>query len=183
MVPQSRGLEYIKSWKECTESTYECNSRKWPFYPGSLPVIELLLTLLPWNDQIWTSQGQEKQPFLQFYESNEYLCLGFGLSHALQREWGNFPFTNWNGICWGLPFTACTIDRNKFYAPFGIFYVRTEIWKEIFPKVIYKPLMGCSLFSNFHFQMGVTVIGFAEHFGHSNFRGTANSVFIIRLCR
>ena len=25
--------------------------------------------------------------------------------------------------------------------------------------------MGCSLFSNSHFQMGVTVMGFAEHFG------------------
>ena len=25
--------------------------------------------------------------------------------------------------------------------------------------------MGCSLFSNFHLQMGVTVMGFAEHFG------------------
>ena len=30
---------------------------------------------------------------------------------------------------------------------------------------MYKPLMGCSLFSNSHFQMGVTVMGFAEHFG------------------
>ena len=27
--------------------------------------------------------------------------------------------------------------------------------------------MGCSLSSNSHFQMGVTVMGFAEHFGHS----------------
>ena len=27
------------------------------------------------------------------------------------------------------------------------------------------PLMGCSLFSNSHFQMGVTVMGFAEPFG------------------
>ena len=26
--------------------------------------------------------------------------------------------------------------------------------------------MGCSLFSNSHFQMGVTVMGFAEDFGH-----------------
>ena len=23
--------------------------------------------------------------------------------NALQREWGNFPFANWNGIFWGLP--------------------------------------------------------------------------------
>ena len=27
--------------------------------------------------------------------------------------------------------------------------------------------MGYSLFSNYHFQMGVTVMGFAEDFGHS----------------
>ena len=26
--------------------------------------------------------------------------------------------------------------------------------------------MGCSLFSNSHLQMGVTVMGFAKHFGH-----------------
>ena len=30
--------------------------------------------------------------------------------------------------------TAFTIDKNTFSAPFGIFYVRTEIWKEIFQK-------------------------------------------------
>ena len=34
-------------------------------------------------------------------------------------------------------------------------------------KVLYNPLMGCSLFSNYHFQMGVTVTGFAEDFGLS----------------
>ena len=28
--------------------------------------------------------------------------------------------------------TACTIDECTFSAPFGIFYVRTEIWKEMF---------------------------------------------------
>ena len=62
--------------------------------------------------------------------------------------------------------TACIIHNNTFSAPFGIFYVRTEIWKEIFQKkIIYKPLMGCSLFQNSHFQMGVTVMGFPEHFG------------------
>ena len=33
--------------------------------------------------------------------------------------------------------TACTIDENTFSAPFGIFYVRTEIWKEIFQKKSY----------------------------------------------
>ena len=32
---------------------------------------------------------------------------------------------------------AYTIDRNTFSAPFGIFYVRTEIQKEIFQKKSY----------------------------------------------
>jgi len=27
------------------------------------------------------------------------------------------------------------------------------------------PLMGCNPFANYHFQMEVTVMGFAEHFG------------------
>ena len=58
--------------------------------------------------------------------------------------------------------TACTIDENTLSAPFGIFNVRTEIWKEIFPKQTHNWVL---LFSNSHFQMGVTVMGFAEHFG------------------
>ena len=33
--------------------------------------------------------------------------------------------------------TACIIDENTFSAPFGIFYVRTEIWKENFHKKSY----------------------------------------------
>ena len=32
--------------------------------------------------------------------------------------------------------------------------------------------MGCSLFSSSHFQMGVTVMGFGEHFGHYFFQKT-----------
>ena len=35
---------------------------------------------------------------------------------------------------------------------------------------MYKHLMGCSLFSTPHFQMGVTVMGFAEHFGLNVFK-------------
>ena len=53
-------------------------------------------------------------------------------------------------------------------------YIFCPIWnllyknrnlKTIFSKkILYSPLMGCSTFSNYHFQMGVTVMGFAEHF-------------------
>ena len=54
-----------------------------------------------------------------------------------------------------------------FSAPFGIFYMKTEIWKQFFQKkILYNPLMGCFPFTNYHFQMGVTVMGFAEDFGH-----------------
>ena len=44
------------------------------------------------------------------------------------------------------------------------------MWKRkfennFFKKILYNPLMGCSSFANYCFQMGVTVMGFAEHFG------------------
>ena len=61
-------------------------------------------------------------------------------------------------------------------------YIFCPIWnllceyrnlKRIFSKkVLHNPLMGFSLFSNYHFQMEVSVMGFAEHFGHSHFYET-----------
>ena len=49
-------------------------------------------------------------------------------------------------------------------------HLESFMWEWKFEKIFFKkspinPLMGCSLFSNYHFQMGVTVMGFAEHFG------------------
>ena len=35
--------------------------------------------------------------------------------------------------------------------------------------------MGCSLFSNSHLQMGVTIMGFAEHFGLSYSKSNGQS--------
>ena len=35
-----------------------------------------------------------------------------------------------------------------------------------FEKILYIPLMGCSQFANLCFQMGATLMGFADHFGH-----------------
>ena len=45
--------------------------------------------------------------------------------------------------------------------------------------------MGCSPFADSRFQMGVTVMGFAEHFGHrgfkvSKYRKTSNKAHPIR---
>ena len=66
--------------------------------------------------------------------------------------------------------TAYTNNKDMFSTPFGIFYVRTEIWKEIFQKkVAYNSLMACSLLSNYHFKMGVTVMGLVKHFGQCHF--------------
>ena len=49
-------------------------------------------------------------------------------------EMGQFPICK---LKWDLlmtSVTACAIDKNTFSAPFGIFYVRAEIKKEIFQK-------------------------------------------------
>ena len=50
-------------------------------------------------------------------------------------------------------------------------HLESFMWERKFEKIFFKkspkhPLMGCCSFSNFHFQMGVSVMRFAEHFGH-----------------
>ena len=50
---------------------------------------------------------------------------------------GQFPICKLKWDLLRTSVTACTIDKNTFSAPFGIFYVRTEIWKEIFQKKSY----------------------------------------------
>ena len=56
--------------------------------------------------------------------------------------------------------TAFTIDKQTFSATFGIFYVRTEIGKEIFQKKSYTTPQWGTL----HLQ---TEIGFVENFRYS----------------
>ena len=54
------------------------------------------------------------------------------------------------------------------FCPIWNFLCENRNLKRIFSKkVLHNPLMGHSLFSNFHFQMRVTIMGFAEHFGLS----------------
>ena len=80
------------------------------------------------------------------------LCNGNGVLPHLQMGFVVMEFVFKTSV------TACIIHKHTLSALFGIFYVRM---------VIYKPPTGCSLFSNFHFLMGVTVMEFAEHFGPS----------------
>ena len=87
--------------------------------------------------------------------------------NALQQEWGNFPFANWNGICWGLPLQLVQLIKIHFLPHLESFMWERKFEKKFFKKSPIQPLIGCSLFSNSHFQMGDTVMGFAEHFGHN----------------
>ena len=63
--------------------------------------------------------------------------------------------------------TACRIDKSTFSAPFGISYVKTEILKRIFPKKPIQPPNGVLPICKLLFPNRRTVMGFAEHFGHS----------------
>ena len=53
----------------------------------------------------------------------------------------------------------------------------SAIWKSVLHEAVlreakvYNLLMGCSPFTNYRFQMGVTVMGFAEHFWLSVYLG------------
>ena len=47
---------------------------------------------------------------------------------------GQFPICKLKWDLFRTSVTACTIDENISPAPFGIFYVKTEIWKESFQK-------------------------------------------------
>ena len=48
-------------------------------------------------------------------------------------------------------------------------------------KVLYNPLMGCFPFANYHFLMGVTTMGFAEHFGHWEFWSIKDIEFHLKI--
>ena len=71
--------------------------------------------------------------------------------NALQREWGNFPFANSNGICWGLLLKLVQLIKIHFLPHLESFMWEWKFKKNFFKKIIYKPLMGCLLFSNSNF--------------------------------
>ena len=52
-----------------------------------------------------------------------------------------------------------------FLSHFESFMWEWKFEKKFFKKIIYNALMGCSLFSNSHFQMGVTIMGLQSTFG------------------
>ena len=92
--------------------------------------------------------------------------------NPLQWEWGFASFANGscrNGICWGLPLRLAQFIKIHFLPHLESFMWERKFEKKISKKIPYNPLMGCSSFANSRFQMGVTVMGFAEDFGHFSF--------------
>ena len=83
------------------------------------------------------------------------LCNGNGAFFHLQTEMGFFEDSCYSLYNWW-KYIICPI--------WNLLCKNGNLMGNFSKKVIYKPLMGCSLFSNSLFQMGVTVMGFAEHF-------------------
>ena len=52
---------------------------------------------------------------------------------ALQREWGNFPFANWNGICWGLLLQLVQLIEIHFLP-----HLESFMWERKFEKKFFK---------------------------------------------
>ena len=70
------------------------------------------------------------------------LCNGNGAISYMETEMGFFEDFRY----------SFSLDKNTFSAPFGIFYVRTENWKEIFQKKSYStPQWGA-----FHLQTAIS---------------------------
>ena len=70
-----------------------------------------------------------------FYPNNglPYFGLSDEAQNALQREWGNFPFANWNGICWGLPLQLVQLIKIHFLP-----HLESFIWERKFEKKFFK---------------------------------------------
>ena len=62
-------------------------------------------------------RDQRNMAFVSAIYSPEYSAMGMGQYPICKLKWDILRTS----------VTACTIDKNAFSAPFGIFYVRTEI--------------------------------------------------------
>ena len=86
---------------------------------------------------------------------------------------GQLSICNWNGICWGLLFQLVQLIKIHFLP-----HLESFMWKRKFEKKFFKKSpLGYSPFANYHLQMGVTVLGFAEHFGPILIRNFVKSAF------
>ena len=110
-----------------------------------------------WHSSLTSWSFQPLQPHR--YTVPQMLCNGNGAISILQIEM-EFLRTS---------VTACTIDKNIFSAPFGIFYVRTEIWKETFQEKSYTtPQSGTPYFQTTISKWGLqSTLGLICSFSYS----------------
>ena len=76
------------------------------------------------------------RPFIiiaSFKKMKIVLFLKDYAQNALQREWGNFPFANWNRICWGL-----LLQLGQFIKIHFLPHLECFIWERIFEKNFFK---------------------------------------------
>jgi len=74
--------------------------------------------------------------------------------NALQREWGNFPFANWNGICWGLPLQLVQLIKIHFLPHLESFMWERKFEKNFFKKNPIQPPNGALLIFKLPFPNG-----------------------------
>ena len=74
--------------------------------------------------------------------------------NALQREWGNFPFANWNGICWGLPLQLVQLMKIHFLPHLESFMWERKFEKKFFKKSPIQPPNGVLLIFKLPFPNG-----------------------------
>ena len=53
--------------------------------------------------------------------------------NALQQEWANFPFANWNGISWGLLLQLAQLIKIHFLP-----HLESFMWEQKFEKKFFK---------------------------------------------
>ena len=80
--------------------------------------------------------------------------------NALQQERGNFPFANWNGICWGLPLQLVQLIKIHFLPHLESFMWERKFEKKFFKKSLIQSPNGvqpiCKLpFPNGSYRNGV----------------------------
>ena len=80
--------------------------------------------------------------FPDYKESSYHIVQGDTAQNPLQRKWGNFPFANWNGNCWGLPLQLVQLIKIHFLPHLESFMWERKFEKKFFKKSLIQPPNG-----------------------------------------
>ena len=129
--------------RDCSENI---NTLQW----GIKIIFKLTFSLRPIK-KVCLEQVLAWSPFLQ---------MAVNAQNALQRKWGNFPFVNWNRICWGLPLQLVQLIKIHSLPHLESFMWKRKYEKKFFKKSFIQPPHGVFLifklpFSNGSYHNGV----------------------------